>query len=193
VYICFSLFPFLAIRYNFNLVSKGGEVKNKGKKTIYFLFLGLLSLIILSVLFVFFWIRINIPKSFPLTDGEINIPGLFSDVKVYRDEYGIPNIYAESYHDLFMAQGYIHAQDRFWQMDFWRHIGSGRLSEMFASEVETDAFLRTLGWQKIAEQELQSIDSNSLALLEAYSEGVNAYLSHNSGSQISFEYVIIKP
>lgn len=191
MYICFSLFPFLAIRYNFNLVSKGGEVKNKGKKTIYFLFLGLLSLIILSVLFVFFWIRINIPKSFPLTDGEINIPGLFSDVKVYRDEYGIPNIYAESSHDLFMAQGYIHAQDRFWQMDFWRHIGSGRLSEMFASEVETDAFLRTLGWQKIAEQELQSIDSNSLALLEAYSEGVNAYLSHNSGSQISFEYVIL--
>ena len=67
-------------------------------------------------------------KSFPQTSGEIQVDGLDAPVQVYRDPQGIPHIYATTTHDLFMAQGYIHAQDRFWQMDFWRHIGSGRLS-----------------------------------------------------------------
>ena len=140
----------------------------------------------------FLWANINIPRSFPITDGEIRIPGLTSAVKVYRDDFGIPDIYAESSHDLFMAQGYIHAQDRFWQMDFWRHIGSGRLAEMFTSDFETDAFLRTLGWQRIAEKELQLIEPEALSLLTAYSDGVNAYLSNSYGSEISLEYGILK-
>ncbi len=87
------------------------------------------------------------PKSFPQTDGEIQLEGLNASVDIYRDKMGIPHIYASSPHDLFFAQGYVHAQDRFWQMDTWRHIGSGTLSEMFGSgQVETDTFLRTLGW-----------------------------------------------
>ena len=73
------------------------------------------------------------PQSSPQADGEITIAGLDGAVDVYRDGMGIPHIYATSTHDLYMAQGYIHAQDRFWQMDFWRHIGSGRLSEMFGA------------------------------------------------------------
>jgi acyl-homoserine lactone acylase PvdQ len=65
-------------------------------------------------------------------------------VDIYRDDLGIPQVYASSLHDLFMAQGYLHAQERFWQMDFWRHIASGRLSEMFGeTQVETDSFLRS--------------------------------------------------
>ncbi len=70
-------------------------------------------------------------SSFPRTSGEVKLSGLDSPVDIYRDSYGIPQIYAKTPHDLFFAQGYVHAQDRFWQMDFWRHIGSGRLSEMF--------------------------------------------------------------
>jgi penicillin amidase len=106
---------------------------------------------------------------------------------------GIPHIYASSLHDLFMAQGYVHAQDRFWQMDFWRHIGSGRLSEMFGDkQVETDSFLRTLGWRQIAEQEVASYDAESLAVLDAYAEGVNAYLVDHQGTAISLEYGILK-
>src|SRR5512134_3880384 len=73
------------------------------------------------------------PKSFPQTDGEIQLEGLTSPVDIYRDAMGIPHIYASTQHDLFFAQGYIHAQDRFWQMDFWRHIGAGRIAEMFPS------------------------------------------------------------
>ena len=66
------------------------------------------------------------PKSFLKIDGEIIVPGLDGAVDVYRDGIGIPHIYATTKHDLFFAQGYVHAQERFWQMDFWRHIGSGR-------------------------------------------------------------------
>ena len=94
------------------------------------------------------------PKSFPQIDGEITVSGLDGQVDIYRDQMGIPHVYASTPHDLFFAQGYVHAQDRFWQMDSWRHIGSGRLSEMFGSgQAETDAFLRTLGWKQTAETE----------------------------------------
>ncbi|MFN3307891.1 MAG: penicillin acylase family protein, partial [Anaerolineales bacterium] len=111
---------------------------------------------------------------------------------VHRDRMGIPHIYAATLHDLFFAQGYVHAQDRFWQMDFWRHIGSGRLSEMFgASQVKTDAFLRTLGWRQLAEQEYNQLSEESKAILQAYSEGVNAYLKEHQGASLSLEYAIL--
>jgi penicillin amidase len=117
-------------------------------------------------------------RSFPDMDGEIRVPGLTAPVDIYRDAYGVPHIYAETTHDLFFAQGYIHAQDRFWQMDFWRHIGSGRLSEMFGeSQLETDTFLRTLGLRRIAEQELASLDAKTRAVIQSYVDGVNAYLA----------------
>ena len=63
-------------------------------------------------------------------------------------------MYARTADDLFRAQGYLHAQDRFWEMDFRRHVTAGRLAELFGpSQVETDAYLRTLGWRRVAEQE----------------------------------------
>ncbi len=133
-----------------------------------------------------------VTSSFPQTSGEIKITGLNGAVDIYRDKMGVPHIYAGSLHDLFMAQGYVHAQDRFWQMDFWRHIGSGRLSEMFGkSQVDTDAFLRTLGWRQLAEQEWQSLDPDSKDILNAYAAGVNAYLAERSGTQLSLEYGIL--
>ena len=100
------------------------------------------------------------PKSFPQIDGEIQLEGLNAPVDMYRDKMGIPHIYATTSHDLFFAQGYVHAQDRFWQMDAWRHIGSGTLSEMFGKgQLETDTFLRTLGWRVTAEQEYAELDA----------------------------------
>jgi penicillin amidase len=145
-------------------------------------FLKRLGLITIFVVFLviavgYLWVKISIPRSFPTVDGEVQIPGLTNPVNIYRDEMGIPNIYATSSHDLFLAQGYVHAQDRFWQMDFWRHIGSARLSEMFPSEIETDVFLRTLGWRQLAEKEYDLLEPEIKSMLEAYSEGVNAYLN----------------
>ncbi|MBE9211704.1 penicillin acylase family protein [Plectonema cf. radiosum LEGE 06105] len=132
-------------------------------------------------------------KSFPQENGTIAIRGLENQVKVLRDEWGIPQIYATSSHDLFLAQGYVHAQDRFWQMDFWRHIGAGRLSEMFGeSQLDKDKFLRTMGWKHIAQQEFATLNAETKANLQAYAEGVNIYLASHQGSALSLEYAVLK-
>ncbi|MFP3882348.1 MAG: penicillin acylase family protein [Actinomycetota bacterium] len=134
----------------------------------------------------------TVRNSFPQVDGELAIEGLVDNVEVLRDELGVPHIYASNEHDLFFAQGFTHAQDRFWQMDFWRHIGSGRLSEMFGdSQLETDIFLRSLGFQALAEEEWESLGSPSREVLQSYADGVNAYLDTYSGSGISLEYAIL--
>ncbi len=132
------------------------------------------------------------PQSFPQIDGSIHVPGLNGTVDVYRDNMGIPHIYASTSHDLFFAEGYVHAQDRFWQMDAWRHIGSGSLSEMFGKgQVETDAFLRTLGWEETAQQEYVLLSPDSKAILDAYTDGVNAYLKDHNGTALSLEYAVL--
>ncbi|WP_414753034.1 penicillin acylase family protein [Anabaena sp. CCY 9910] len=113
------------------------------------------TVILLLVLSILLWgfLSYTVQRSFPLENGAIALPSIKSEVTIKRDQWGIPHIYASNSHDLFMAQGYIHAQDRFWQMDFWRHIGSGRLAEMFgASQLETDKYLRTMGWGRVAQQ-----------------------------------------
>jgi penicillin amidase len=162
-------------------------------KTIRRLLVGLISIILgLSILLGvlgFFTVR----RSFPITNGEIHLSGLNGPVDIYRDGYGIPHIYASTLHDVFFAQGYVHAQDRFWQMDFWRHIGSGRLSEMFGqSQLDTDKFLRAMGWARVAQQELDSLDPTSVSILNDYAEGVNAYLADHKGSALSLEYAVLK-
>jgi penicillin G amidase len=133
------------------------------------------------------------PRSFPQIDGQIQLEGLDAPVDIYRDQMGVPNIYADTQHDLFFAQGYVHAQERFWQMDAWRHIGSGTLSEMFGKvQVDTDTFLRTLGWKQVAEQEWQSLDPEYQGLLQAYADGVNAYLKDHMDEALSLEYAVLK-
>lgn len=132
------------------------------------------------------------PQSFPQIDGELQVSGLDGQVDIYRDTMGIPHIYASTSHDIFFAQGYVHAQDRFWQMDAWRHIGSGELSEMFGeSQLETDSFLRTLGWRKTAEAEWEQLGPDSLAILQAYTDGVNAYLKDHNDTALSLEYAVL--
>lgn len=132
------------------------------------------------------------PKSFPQIDGEIQLDGLDGAVDIYRDGMGVPHIYAATTHDLFFAQGYVHAQDRFWQMDSWRHIGSGSLSEMFGEgQVKTDSFLRTLGWKRVAEQEWEALSPMSREILLAYTDGVNAYLKDHADTAVSLEYAVL--
>ncbi|MBK5217486.1 MAG: penicillin acylase family protein, partial [Propionibacteriales bacterium] len=131
-------------------------------------------------------------KSFPSTTGNVELSGLTDPVQIMRDEHGIPQIYAENSADLFFAQGYTHAQDRFFEMDFRRHVTSGRLSELFGtSALETDKFVRTLGWRRVAEQEVADLDAKTLDLVEAYARGVNAYIDGKSGSELSLEYAVL--
>ncbi|TWD79090.1 penicillin amidase [Kribbella amoyensis] len=130
--------------------------------------------------------------SFPSYDGTIELAGLDADVEVVRDANGIPQIYADKPADLFAAQGYVHAQDRFFEMDFRRHVTSGRLSELFGRDaLATDKFVRTLGWRRIAEKELGLLSPATRQYLDDYARGVNAYLDGHSGSGLSLEYAVL--
>lgn len=155
------------------------------------LFLVVAALVVLAVGAAFF-LTWTIHRSFPQTTGELQLKGLKSTVTVQRDDLGIPTITAESSHDLFFAQGFTHAQDRFFEMDFRRHVTAGRVAEMFGeSQAATDAFLRTLGWREVAEKEVEALDDKSRAYYEAYADGVNAYLSSRSGAELSLEYAVL--
>ncbi|TDO45800.1 penicillin amidase [Kribbella sp. VKM Ac-2527] len=130
--------------------------------------------------------------SFPSYDGSIELPGLEADVEVVRDGNGIPQIYADKPSDLFAAQGYVHAQDRFFEMDFRRHVTSGRLAELFGKDaLETDKFVRTLGWRRVAEKELGLLSPATRQYLDDYARGVNAYLDTHAGSGLSLEYAVL--
>jgi penicillin amidase len=134
----------------------------------------------------------TIQRSFPQLEGTISVEGLGRDVEVQRDVLGIPTISASDTDDLFFAQGYVHAQDRFWEMDFRRHVTSGRLSELFGeSQLATDEFLRTLGWREVAAQEVEALDPTIASYYESYAAGVNAYLADHTGADASFEYAVL--
>ncbi|HEX8510315.1 MAG TPA: penicillin acylase family protein [Propionibacteriaceae bacterium] len=134
----------------------------------------------------------TVRQSLPVTEGRIVMPGLASPVEVLRDDFGVPQIYADTPEDLFEAQGYVHAQDRFYEMDVRRHITAGRLAELFGpSQVETDAYIRTLGWRRVAEQELPLLSASTRRYLDAYASGVNAYLRGRATSNLSLEYSLL--
>ena len=122
-------------------------------------------------------------RAFPQTSGTAEIPMLSANVTVVRDATGIAHITADTPHDLFMAQGYVHASERMWQMEVWRHISAGRLAEMFgASQLDTDKFIRTLGWRVTAQRDLDAVAPEARSVLDAYTEGVNAWLDGHRGS-----------
>ena len=131
-------------------------------------------------------------SSFPQTEGNIAVTGLDREVTVLRDGSGIPQVYAATSHDLFYAQGFVQAQDRFFEMDVRRHTTAGRLSEMFgAGTLAIDETIRTMGWRRVAEQELSRLAPDTQSYLQAYSDGVNAYLHDHTPTQISLEYTLL--
>ena len=133
----------------------------------------------------------TVRRPWPKIKGRSRVHGLQAETTIIRDSWGIPHIYASNSHDLFFTQGYVHAQDRFWQMEFWRRIGSGRLSEILGeSALEQDRFLRTLAWQRVAVQELEMLGEEERAALEAYAEGVNAYISTHRG-RLGLEFTLL--
>jgi penicillin amidase len=131
-------------------------------------------------------------RAFPETTGTVVLAGLSGPVTVERDAEGVPTIIATDARDLFMAQGFVHAQDRFWEMDFRRHVTAGRVSELFgASSLGTDRFIRTLGWRRVAEQEVALLDEPTRLMLEAYADGVNAWMQGRRGSALSLEHALL--
>ncbi len=119
--------------------------------------------------------------SLPQLSGEIRLAGLEAEVTVTRDALGIPLIEASSERDAAMALGFVHAQDRLWQMEMSRRIGAGRLAEVVGEQgVGTDRFMRTLGLYRAAEAALPHLSEEAIAWLEAYAAGVNALIQDRS-------------
>lgn len=122
------------------------------------------------------WRRL-LTRALPPRNGRISADGLHQPVEVIRDRWGVPHIYAADAHDLFFAQGYVHAQDRLFQMDTHRRVGSGRISEIVgASGVASDRFARFLGWTRAAEAQVAGADAEVRDTMAAYAAGVNAYI-----------------
>ncbi|MFY7900551.1 MAG: penicillin acylase family protein [Chitinophagaceae bacterium] len=126
--------------------------------------------------------------------NEISIQGIQANTQVYFDERLVPHIYAENNHDAYFVQGYLHAKFRLWQMEFQTYIAGGRLSEITgASSISTDVYLRRLGLLYGAENSLKMMESNPLTKMacDAYTAGVNNYISQLSPAQIPFEYKLM--
>jgi penicillin amidase len=114
-------------------------------------------------------------RPLPRQKGEIELPGLEAPVRVRRDRWGVPHIAAANATDLWFAEGFCHAQDRLWQMDFYRRALSGRVAEFAGPEgLPVDRLMRTLGMRRAAEREAETLDPELRALLERFCEGVNA-------------------
>jgi penicillin amidase len=121
-------------------------------------------------------------------DGTIDVPGLGTDVRVVRDEWGVPHIYAENTADLFFAQGWVQAQDRLWQMDMWRRVNEGRLSEILGPEgFEHDKLARLIMFRGPWEEEWTSYHPDGKRIFESFAAGVNAYIDH-IGDNLPVEY-----
>jgi penicillin amidase len=113
--------------------------------------------------------------------GVLALDGLQDEVVVTRDQYGVPHIKADNDDDAFFALGFLHAQDRFWQMEFQRHIFKGTLSEMFgAATIEQDKFLRTLGFYRSAQQAWTVLSPQAKNIIHSYTKGVNSFLQHGN-------------
>jgi len=125
------------------------------------------------------WLR----ASLPILDGEIVVAGADGTVEILRDDHGIPHIYAGSDGDAYFGLGFVHAQDRLWQMELTRRAGAGRLAELFgARALPHDRYFRTLDLAGIAERNLANVTDDARALTEAYAAGVNAALASWDGS-----------
>ena len=130
-------------------------------------------------------------NSFTDTSGTVKLRGLKSEATVYRDSWGVPHIYAENEEDLFFAQGYVQAQDRLWQMELHRRMGSGTLAEAFGEAMlDSDRFFRALGLRRCAAASYRSLNPAMQGVLQSYCRGINAFISVNR-DHLPVEFTIL--
>jgi penicillin G amidase len=155
-------------------IKKQTRVKKKGLKVTLIASIVVLLLILAIVLAGYLFIR----KGLPTVNGEVTVQQLENKVTVYRDNNGVPHIKAKTEKDLYIAQGYVTAQDRLFQMDLSRRQASGELSEVIgASTIDKDKFFRALGLRRAAEASYDIYSAEAQQVLNWYAEGVNAYIS----------------
>ncbi len=156
------------------------------------LFVLLILVVALAGGFVIASDTLNSPM--PQTSGTLDVAGLNAEVEILRDDLGIPNLYASTVHDLYFAQGYVQAQDRWWQMEFYRHTGNGSIEELTGKNADvfgTDVFIRTVGWRRTAEAEAARLSPDDWAMLQAFADGVNAYILNRTPEALAVEYRLL--
>ncbi|MEX2603165.1 MAG: penicillin acylase family protein [Gracilimonas sp.] len=142
----------------------------------------------------FYW---TFYKPLPDYEASITLNGLAEEVDIHWDEFGTPHIYANNEQDLYYALGYVHAQDRLWQMTLSQIAAEGRFAEFFGNDEELinlDKYQRTLGFWKTAQQLVDTLGQQERAVLAAYSNGVNAYVANNSNRlPVEFSLADVEP
>lgn len=131
----------------------------------------------------------------PLPDHEVDVSGLpLTDfVEVIRDERGIPHIYGTNVGDILFAQGYVHAQDRFWQLEFWSHLSTGRLASLIGEPgVGADLLFRTFGFNRVALEEYENLPPEFKQDLIHYTNGINAYIESRPQNRLSLEHFFLQ-
>jgi penicillin G amidase len=160
------------------------------RRILLFAALLLLLLAAIGAFVVNDWTRGVLPQH----SGEVRVSGLRDRVEILRDADGVPHIYASNLHDLYFAQGYTQAQDRWWQMEFYRHVASGRIQELTGQSdalFGTDVFIRTIGWRVSAERDLAVLTDETRAMLQSFTDGINAYIGGKSAGDLAFEYNVL--
>lgn len=131
-------------------------------------------------------------QAIPKTSGKVKLEGLQAPVEIVRDSFGVAHIYAQNPDDLFFAQGYTHAQERFWQMEFQRRTASGRLSEIFGdATLSIDRHLRHFDFHGSTEESYKMLDPESKRVVDAYTAGVNAYIRDRSPARLGLEFALL--
>ncbi len=141
-----------------------------------------------------FWVNAEAPESAELTEENLQIPGLEQAVTVVYDEMAIPHVFAQNDHDLYLAQGYLTAKDRLWQMEFQTHFAGGRISEIVGEKgMVSDQFQRRMGAVYGAEKSFEGMkeDPKAAITLQAYSDGVNAYIESLDERHFPLEYKLL--
>jgi penicillin amidase len=155
-------------------------------------FLWLLLLIVLLIAGAIAYAYYVTRAALPQLDGSLQVKGLSATVKVTRDGHGVPAIEAATLEDLFVAEGYVTAQDRLWQMDVMRRFGAGELSEILGKDtIDIDRGQRILGLRAAARKSLQMASPRDRSYFDAYARGVNAYIESRSG-HLPIEFRILK-
>jgi penicillin G amidase len=165
--------------------------RSTGVRILLWLLLVLAMLVAAVVAFAYFVARSALPQ----LDGNLTVKGLSAPVKVTRDSHGVPAIEAATLEDLFLAQGYITAQDRLWQMDIMRRFAAGELSEILGEDtLKVDREQRILGLRAAARKSLQAASARDLVYFDAYARGVNAFIeSHARSLPIEFRILKYRP
>lgn len=156
---------------------------------------GILILLVIVLVTVGLLFNSLTKKSFYEESGIVKVKGISKKVNIYKSELGVSKIFADNENDMYFSLGYIHAQDRLWQMDLGRRVAEGKLSEIFGKDVlDYDILFRTIGINKIAEKQYEKLSSASKSILDAYCRGVNYFIENNSKElPLEFDILNYKP